>query len=115
MVSHEELLVRLYESYNRRDLGPVLDSLSDSVFWPNTLEGGQIAGKPALEDYWRRQFQVIQVEVVPLSFEHMPDGRLVVRVNQTVSNQAGQPWSESVVRHVFRFEESGIIAGMVLD
>lgn len=99
-----ELLRRLYERFNDRDIDAVLASLHLDVIWANGMEGGHLHGHAAVSTYWRRQWGVIDPHVEPLAYSVGPDGEIVVEVHQTVRDLAGSVRSDRVIGHVFRLE-----------
>jgi hypothetical protein len=82
MTSRQTQLNRLYEAFNQHDLATVMDCLSSDITWPNTLDGGLIVGREAVGAFWRRQFEIVAIEVVPIAFAALPDGRLSVSVSR---------------------------------
>jgi hypothetical protein len=115
MTSRQTQLNRLYEAFNQHDLATVMDCLSSDITWPNTLDGGLIVGREAVGAFWRRQFEIVAIEVVPIGFAALPDGRLSVSVQQTVSNLDGLPWSDGLATHIFSFDQDGKISSAVLS
>jgi ketosteroid isomerase-like protein len=108
----EELLSHVYEAFNKRDVDEVLAFVHADVDWPNAWEGGRVVGRPAVAEYWERQFGSIASRVEPLRFEHGPGGEVTVLVRQIVdAAESGERLSEQLVRHRYRFAD-GLIARM---
>ena len=108
----EERLRQLYAAFNERDVDGALALMHADVDWPNAWEGGRVAGRTAVAEYWERQFDSISSKVEPLRFEHGPDGEVTVLVRQTVDDaDSGERLSEQIVRHRYRFGD-GLIARM---
>lgn len=64
-----------------------------------------------VREYWTLQWSQIDPTVEPASVTTLADGRVVVRVHQTVRALDGPVLSESDVTHVYVFE-NGLIARM---
>ncbi len=111
MDERERLLRRLYEAFNARDVDRVLAFVHDEVDWPNAWEGGRVRGRPAVREYWARQFEAIDPWVEPEGFTREDDGRLAVDVHQVVRDRAGKLLADRNVRHVYTFRE-GLVERM---
>lgn len=111
MTDAEALLADLYEAYNRRDWPTFAAHISPDVDWPDQTGEGRLSGPAALRAYWDRNDQIIDVEVTPLAFVTLPDGRIRVDVNQVVRNTSGALWSDIQVRHFYTLRD-GLVARM---
>ena len=58
-----ELLKRIYDRFNARDIDGVLAVLADDVAWANGMEGGHVHGREAVREYWTRQWTMISPHV----------------------------------------------------
>jgi nuclear transport factor 2 (NTF2) superfamily protein len=110
----ERLLGHIYEAFNRRDIDTVLAAMHPAVDWPNGWEGGRVTGRDEVRSYWRRQWAVVDPTVIPVAFEHGPDGRISVRVQQTVRDLSGNLLANGEVVHVYTFED-GLIKAMDIE
>jgi nuclear transport factor 2 (NTF2) superfamily protein len=110
----ERLLGRIYEAFNRRDLDTVLAAMHPAVDWPNGWEGGRVTGRDEVRSYWSRQWAAVNPTVVPVTFQHRPDGRIAVRVQQTVRDLSGKLLIDTEVVHVYMFED-GLIKAMDIE
>lgn len=106
-----EMLGRLYERFNARDIDGVLAMLSDDVAWANGMEGGHLHGRDAVRAYWTRQWAMLDPRVEPEGFGREADGALVATVRQVVRDLEGRPLqgqahglADRTVRHVFRLQ-----------
>ncbi len=111
MTSEQELLIRTYAAFNRRDIDSVLALMHAEVDWPNGMEGGRMQGHSAVRGYWERQWTMINPLVDPLSLTSDHLGRTVVEVHQVVRDLGGQILSDRTVQHVYGFRD-GLIARM---
>ena len=110
-----EVLKRMYDRFNARDIDGVLTALADDVVWANGMEGGHVHGREAVREYWTRQLAIISAHVEPVSFDKAVDGSVVVKVQQSVRDLEGRPLQDQthglqdkVVGHVFRFREGKV-------
>ena len=102
--SDTELLTRLYESFNARDMEALLAKMHPDVVWVNGMEGGHVYGHDGVRKYWTRQWAVIDPHVEPLGFTAGARGAIEVEVRQTVCDLKGQKLSDRTVGHIFRIE-----------
>ena len=110
-----ERLTRMYAAFNARDADAVLVEMTPDVAWPKAFEGGWVQGREAVRAYWARQWSEIAPTVEPLGFEALlPDGRVAVRVRQTVRDLAGALLGQGEVRHTYTFAQ-GLIARMEIE
>ncbi len=105
MSRDEDLLRRVYDRFNSRDMEGVLAAMHANVLWANGMEGGHVAGHDGVRSYWTRQWRTIDPHVEPLSFAAGADGRLTVEVHQKVRDLDGNLLSDKVVGHVFQIED----------
>jgi hypothetical protein len=103
-MSHE-LLGRVYDRFNARDIEAVLAALHPDVLWANGMEGGHVQGCDGVRGYWSRQWAMIDPHVDPTSYTAGSDGEVVVKVHQIVRDLEGRLLSDTMVDHVFRIED----------
>jgi ketosteroid isomerase-like protein len=109
-----QMIKRIYNCFNARDIDGVLGVLSDDVAWANGMDGGHVHGHAALRDYWTRQWAVVSPNVEPVSFRPAEAGVVAVEVIQTINDLDGRPLAEShgladkTVVHVFRLNDGKI-------
>jgi hypothetical protein len=104
MTSAVELIDRLYDRFNARDIEAVLAMLHPEVIWANGMEGGQVLRRDGVREYRMRQWAVIDPRVTPIAVTAGSDGTILVEVQQAVRDLAGKVLSERAVGHVFRIE-----------
>ena len=110
-----DVLKRMYDRFNARDIDGVLAALAHDVAWANGMDGGHVHGREAIREYWTGQWAIVSPHVEPLSFDKAADGSVVVTVQQSVRDLEGRPLQEQahglrerVVGHVFRFQEGKV-------
>lgn len=111
MLIDRELLRKMYEAFNARDLDTTSALMHPEVDWPNGWEGGRVHGAEGVRDYWTRQWAAIDPSVEPVGFDTEDDGRTAVQVHQRVSDLEGNVLMDGLVEHVYRIEE-GLIRSM---
>jgi len=79
-----ELLERIYDRFNARDIDAVLTALADDVVWANGMDGGYVHGHEALREYWTRQWSMVSPHVEPVGFRRTADGAIIAEVRQTI-------------------------------
>lgn len=102
--TNEDLVQRLYDRFNARDIDGVLASVADDVAWANGMEGGHAHGREAVREYWTRQWAAIDPRVDPVSIRGAADGSTLVEVHQVVRDLAGKLLLDETVVHAFRIE-----------
>ena len=107
----EDTIRRMYERFNARDVEAVLTLMHPDVDWPNALEGTRIAGHDAVREYWRDQFSRFDPRVEPVGFEDLDDGRIRVRVHQSLYELNGDLIGQGEVFHDYAFRD-GLIERM---
>jgi hypothetical protein len=110
-----EVLKRMYDCFNARDIDGVLGALTDDVAWANGMDGGHIHGREGVREYWTRQWAIVSPRVEPVSFDRAPDGSIVVEVRQSVRDLQGRPLQDQThglrdktVGHVFYLQEGKV-------
>ena len=110
-----EVLKRIYDRFNARDIDGVLVVVTDNVAWANGMDGGHVHGREAVREYWTRQWTMVSPHVEPMSFNMSADGLVVVEVRQSVHDLEGKPLQDQThglrdktVGHVFYFQEGKI-------
>jgi nuclear transport factor 2 (NTF2) superfamily protein len=108
MSDEVDLLKRVYDRFNARDMETVLAAIHEDVMWANGMEGGYVQGRGEVRSYWTRQWTTIDPHVEPVAFAHGQEGEVVVEVHQVVRDLNGNLLVDKMVGHVFRIE-NGLI------
>jgi SnoaL-like domain len=99
-----ELLKRIYERFNARDMETVLAGLHADVVWANGMEGGHVHGREGVRSYWTRQWAIVDPHVEAVAFAEGLEGEVIVEVHQVVHDRAGELLVDQMVGHIFRIE-----------
>jgi hypothetical protein len=99
----EQMIHKIYNCFNNRDMEGVFAELTDDVAWANGMEGTHIHGKDAIRD-WAHQWSVVDPHVEPLKIAKAADGSLVVDVHQVVKDLEGRTLIDETVIHAFRLD-----------
>lgn len=99
-----ELLKRVYDRFNARDMTGALASMHEDVMWANGMEGGHVNGTDGVRKYWTRQWAMIDPHVQPIEFSNGSEGEVVVEVHQVVRDLDGNLLADKMVGHIFRIE-----------
>lgn len=100
-----DLLKRLYDRFNARDMETVLSALHEDVMWANGMEGGHVHGRDGVRSYWTRQWAMIDPHVEPVAFAEGPEGKIIVEVHQVVHDLDGNLLMDQMVGHIFHIED----------
>jgi ketosteroid isomerase-like protein len=111
VMNKPELFARAYAAFNNRDIEGVLALMTENVSWPKASEGGRVAGKQAIREYWTRQWADFDPHVDILEVEDQEDGRIGVKVRQLVKSLKGDVLSDTELWHIYSVE-SGLIERM---
>jgi len=103
-----ELLKRIYDRFNARDMETVLAALHEDVIWANGMEGGHIHGREAVRSYWTRQWTMVDPYVEPVAFAEGPKAEVIVEVHQVVHDLKENLLADKMVGHIFRVK-NGLI------
>lgn len=105
MSDEVELLKRVYDRFNARDMETVLAAMHEDVIWANGMDGGHVSGRDEVRSYWTRQWAMIDPHVEPVAFVDGRDGEVIVEVHQVVRDLHGNLLADKMVGHVFRIED----------
>jgi len=115
MADDISVLEHLYERFNARDIDGVLAFLADDVAWANGMDGGHVHGKPAVRDYWERQWTIVSPHVKPVGFRRAGESTIVADVEQSVRDLEGNPIVEAehglrdkIVGHIFSLRDGKV-------
>jgi nuclear transport factor 2 (NTF2) superfamily protein len=103
-----ELLKRVYDLFNSRDIESVLAAMHPDVIWANGMEGGHVHGRDEVCSYWKRQWALIDPHVEPVEISSNGKGEVVVKVHQVVRDPRGSLLADRLVMHVFQIR-NGLI------
>ena len=108
MSENVELLKRIYDRFNSRDMETVLAALHEDVIWANGLEGGHVHGREEVRNYWTRQWAMVDPHVEPVAFAEGPKAEVIVEVHQVVRDLRGNLIADKMVGHIF-WVENGLV------
>jgi len=103
--SDEQLLKRLYDRFNARDMEALLAMMQPDVTWANGMEGGYVHGRAGVGAYWTRQWALVDPHVEPIRFSAIDDGEIEVDVRQVVRDHKGHVIADKKVGHIFHIED----------
>ena len=110
-----EILTRIYDRFNARDMDAVLTVLANDVAWANGMDGGHVHGREAVRAYWTRQWTMVSPHVEPVGFRRTQDGAIIAEVRQSVRDLQGKKLEgqthglkDKTVGHVFRLRQGKV-------
>jgi hypothetical protein len=104
MGSDRQLLERLYDRFNARDMEAALAIMHAGVMWANGLDGGHVHGHDGVRDYWTRQWAMMDSRAEPIGFSIGEDGTACVEVHLTARDLNGHVLFDEA-SHVFQIED----------
>lgn len=117
-----EIVQRMYDRFNARDIDGVLAVLADDVAWANGMDGGHVHGREAVREYWTRQWTMVSPHVEPVGFRRGADSSIVAEVLQSVRDLDGKPLQgqthalkDKTVGHVFRLRYGKVTSFDIQD
>ncbi|MDO7888016.1 nuclear transport factor 2 family protein [Hymenobacter cheonanensis] len=105
MEYYHDLIRKAYAAFNARDIPTVLTTLHPEVRWSKAWEGDYATGHDEVREYWLRQWQELNPQVMPTGFKEREDGRLEVAVHQIVRDKQGQLLFDGPVKHLYTIED----------
>lgn len=108
MSAYTDLIYKAYDAFNQRNIDAVLKLMVEDVQWPNGWEGGYVNGQAEVKDYWTRQWKEIDPAVTPVFISELPNNVYDVEVRQVIKDKSGSILSDSVVHHIYAFENEKI-------
>lgn len=106
------LVQSLYAAFNARDIDTVVAAMAPDVDWPNGWQGGRVSGHDGVRRYWATQWAEIRPQLRPTSVEERADGTVEARVHQVVRDPTGRILDIADVRHVYTFDDRGLVRRM---
>lgn len=102
--SGEQLLKRLYDGFNARDVEALLAMMQPDVVWANGMEGGYVHGRDGVRSYWTRQWALVDPHVEPIAFSASQEDEIEVEVHQVVRDLKGHVIADKKIGHIFHIE-----------
>src|SRR5579864_3445266 len=99
-----ELLKRVYDLFNSRDIESVLAAMHPDVIWANGMEGGHVHGRDEVRCYWKRQWSILNPHVERVEISSNGEREVVVKAHQVVRDSKGNLLADRMVIHVFQIQ-----------
>ncbi len=109
MPNATEVLVHLYDAFNRRDIDAALAAMHKDVVWANGLDGGYVTGHAGVRSYWTQQWATIDSHAEPTGFSVGADGTIEVEVHLTGRDLDGNLLFDRMGRHAFSIADGRVI------
>lgn len=106
-----KLIEKAYTLFNARKLHEILPLMKENVIWSNGMDGGYVYVHAGVKEYWLRQWQIINPNVQPVSFDVGENDSLIVLVHQVVKDLSGDILVDQMIQHVYDFS-CGLIQKM---
>lgn len=105
----EQLIHKMYDAFNQRNIDATLKQMDADVQWPNGWEGGWVHGHEEIRNYWTRQWNELDPHVTPITINQTPDSRVEVRVHQVVKDKQGKVIADGFVNHLYTFKNGHVV------
>jgi hypothetical protein len=108
MDSNTDLLFQeLYKNFNERRIDLVIAQMTKDVKWANGMDGGYVYGRKGVEEYWTRQFKMINSKVTPIEIRE-EQGRVILKIHQVVHDLNGNLLANEMTEHIFYLNDGQI-------
>lgn len=94
MRAEEDLIVRLHQALDRRDLDAAMAFFHPQARFRDYLDEGEIIGPDAVRAFYQRLFETLAPGIDVLAVTALPDGRLRTELQVSVRDRAGKFWSD---------------------
>lgn len=101
---NEQLLRRLYNAFNARDIAGALSTMHPHVVWANGLDGGYVHGKEKVRDYWLNQWSELESHADLLAVHHTSEHSASVDVHLTAFGLGGEKLFDTIAKHFFELD-----------
>jgi len=85
--TNHELIGRMYDAYNDRDLDGLTALVGDDVDWPDGDE--RLHGRAAVRNYWSHQWARIHTQDKVAGITDLAPGRAAIRISQIIHDLDG--------------------------
>jgi nuclear transport factor 2 (NTF2) superfamily protein len=106
-----ELIGRLYDAYNDRDLDALTALVGEDLDWPDGDE--RLHGQATVRNYWSRQWARIHTQDTVAGVADLAPDRAIVRINQVIRDLDGAIVSAGAFEHAYAFKD-GLVERMDL-
>jgi ketosteroid isomerase-like protein len=101
MSDDEELLKRVYDLFDSRDIESVLAAMHPDVIWANGMEGGHVHGRDEVRSYWKRQWAILNPHVEPVEISSNGEGTSLSKfIRWCVTQRPERVWAGISLRLV---------------
>jgi len=109
--TRHELIARLYDAYNDRDLESLTALVGEDVDWPDGDE--RLHGRAAVRNYWSRQWARLHTQDKVAGVTDLAPDRAAVRIRQVVRDLDGAIVYTGAFEHAYAFRD-GLVERMDL-
>ena len=109
--TNHELIGRMYDAYNDRDLEALTALVGEDVDWPDGDE--RLHGRAAVRNYWSHQWARIHTQDKVAGITDLAPDRAAVRISQVIRDLDGVIVSTGEFEHAYQFKD-GLVERMDL-
>ena len=114
MSAASELITRLHDALNRRDLDAVMALIHPQARFRDYMDGGEVEGHVAIRGFYQRMFDTIAPDLDLIALKTLPDGRIRADIQSSVRDRSGHLWSDTRVIAIYRFTD-GLMSSVELQ
>jgi len=114
MSAASDLIGRLHDALNRRDLDAAMAQIHPQARFKDYLDGGEVEGHAAVREFYQRLFDTIAPDLDLIALKALPDGRIQADIQSSVRARGGQLWSDTRVVAVYQITD-GLISSVELQ
>lgn len=107
-IPHQELLEKLYRSFNAGDLDSVMEGMTEDVNFPHPLKKTRLVGKETIRRVWQADFDLLDFNFEILGVSKDLEGRAVFKVHQVTKDRSGRILVDRVTQHIFTLRDGKI-------
>lgn len=108
-----DIIIRLHEALDRRDLDGVTALMHPDARFRDYLDDGELVGLAAVRAFYQRLFETLAPNIDVLTMTELPDGRLRADLQVAVLDRSGRLWSDSKVTATYTLRD-GLIQSVEL-
>jgi hypothetical protein len=115
MSAASDLITRLHDALNRRDLDAAMAQIHPRARFRDYLEGGEVEGHVAVRDFYQRLFDTLSPGLDLITLKTLPGGRVRADIQSSVRDRSGHLWSDTRVVAIYTITDGLISSVELLD
>lgn len=113
MSAASDLITRLHDALNRRDLDATMAQIHPRASFRDYLDGGQVEGLVQIRGFYQRLFDTLSPDLDLIALKTLPGGRVRADIQSSVRDRSGHLWSDTRVVAIYTITD-GLISSVEL-